>query len=234
MRVTREQVLDEIRRTAAENNGEAPGYKRFASNTGIREYEWRGYWPRWSDALLEAGFQPNEMVGSIDNDAVFLALASEVQRLGRMPTWRERGLRHREDPSFPSDGVFRRIGSKRDLARALTDYCREHAEFADVLAIVEPLVAQPTRPESKEADGRHEVVFGFVYMLKSGRNYKVGRSNSVGRREYELAIQLPERATLVHQIKAYWHRRFADRRKNGEWFALTAEDVRAFRRRKFM
>lgn len=79
-------------------------------------------------------------------------------------------------------------------------------------------------------------------MIKSGRHYKIGRSNAVGRRERELAIQLPEKTALVHSISTddpvgieqYWHKRFADRRGNGEWFNLSRDDVKAFRRRKFM
>lgn len=83
---------------------------------------------------------------------------------------------------------------------------------------------------------------GFVYLLRAGRNFKIGKTNAVGRRERALAVQLSERADTGHVIKtddpggieAYWHRRFADWRKNGEWFELRPEDVRAFKRRKFM
>ena len=83
---------------------------------------------------------------------------------------------------------------------------------------------------------------GFVYLLKCGKFYKIGKTNTAGRREYELAVQLPEKFKTVHVIRtddpsgieAYWHKRFETKRRNGEWFDLDALDVAAFKRWKTM
>ena len=118
-------------------------------------------------------------------------------------------------------------------------YCRGHGQYADVIPMCEAYVPRDERALDVAAEPGVE---GCVYLAKSGRHYKIGRSSAVGRRAYELAIQLPEKLTLVHSIstddptgiEAYWHKRFESRRGNGEWFELSAQDVKAFRRRTFM
>jgi hypothetical protein len=77
---------------------------------------------------------------------------------------------------------------------------------------------------------------GVVYLLKCGVFFKIGKSISPKQRYYQLKIQLPEKCELVHEIKTndinytekHWHRRFAARRANGEWFKLKEEDVDEF------
>lgn len=129
------------------------------------------------------------------------------------------------------------------LVRKRSSHCQCRDGFDDVLQVCAVKVLGVEARKESEVARRNEVEqLGFVYLLKSGRYYKIGKTNAAGRREYELAIQLPEKANTVHVIKtddatgieAYWHRRFGSRRKNGEWFELDGADVAAFKRRKFM
>lgn len=238
----RAHILAEIRRTANENGGKALGRRQFASATGIRVADWEGiFWARWSDAVTEAGLSPNELQRPYEDEFIVAKLAGVVRDLGTFPTKQELRLAHRADPTFPNDKTIYRRGSARALAALVAEWSAGRPGYERVTESLTPLLrageeSQPSESRSPEPE------FGFVYLLRSRRHYKLGRTNAAGRRERELAIQLPERVQTIHRIKTddpigierYWHLRFADRRRNGEWFELTPADVQAFKRRKFM
>jgi len=238
--VEKQHILDEIRRVAEAHGGAPPGKRALLTETGIRESDWSGkYWVRWSEALTEAGYTANRKQEPYKRDFLVGMLIDLTRELGHFPVSAELRMKARRDPNFPSDKTLARLGTRADQLRVVTEYCQAHEGFRDVLPLLSPL---PKSFEEVSVEPDTTKGIGFVYLLKSGRNYKIGRSNSVGRREYELAIQLPERAMKVHEIRTddpvgieeYWHKRFASKRKNGEWFELSAADVTAFLRRKFM
>ena len=212
------------------------------SETGIRESDWIGrYWSKWSDAVREAGCKPNTKQTAFGEDWLLEKIASLTRELGHFPTAPEVRLKARCDCQFPSHNVFARFGRKAQLASALVTWCERSPGHEDVQAICAPLAVSHEATDHARA-AHVEPVIGYVYLLKSGKYYKIGRSNAPGRRQYELSVQLPERVVSMHTIRTddpvgiehYWHQRFAQRRKNGEWFELRAEDVSAFKRRKFM
>lgn len=83
---------------------------------------------------------------------------------------------------------------------------------------------------------------GVVYLLKSGPNYKIGRSADPDRRLNEVKLLMPDPVTREHMIytnnpdrlEKWWHERFATKRKQGEWFGLEAEDVAEFKKHSWM
>lgn len=91
---------------------------------------------------------------------------------------------------------------------------------------------------SISVDSQH----GDVYLLKAGKYFKIGKTINFGKRLNQIRLQLPFPVEVVHKIKtddvigieAYWHKRFAAKRVNGEWFSLTKEDVAAFMSRSQM
>lgn len=239
--MNREFILAEIRRTAAANGGIAPGWRRFRTETGIKTSDWLGkYWARWNDAVVEAGLTPNQMTAAFEDDELLEKYAAFVMEIGRLPTNADILLKANNDSDFPSEKTYRKFGTKSELVRRLAEYGREREDYEDVVALCEAYSPRiQDVPSDTDLEPRD---FGYVYLMKSGRYYKIGRTNSVGRREYELAIQLPEQAETVHVIQTddpvgieeYWHKRFDGQRMKGEWFDLSQADIKAFKRRKFM
>ena len=85
--MTKEHIVDEIRRTAKENGGVPLGHRLFEQQTGIRYCDWFGkHWSRWGDALQEAGFAPNTFLkDAFTDDFLVEKLIALIRELGRFP-----------------------------------------------------------------------------------------------------------------------------------------------------
>jgi Meiotically up-regulated gene 113 len=241
MGISRDHILQEVRRTAEANGGKPLGSRSFFTETGIKESDWKGrYWARWNDVLREVGYGPNALVEAQDDETMLDHLAALTLELGRIPVTAEMRMKKRTASTFPNDKTYARFGSKQQLVARLREYSLRHPSYESLVPLIDAMrsTPDPAPPEESAPD----VEIGTVYLLRAGKYYKIGMSNAAGRREREIALQLPQKAAMVHVIRtddppgieAYWHRRFANRRKNGEWFELSAADISAFRRRKFM
>ena len=230
----RNHIIKEIQRIAKQNDGKPPGIEVFERETAIGRHAWLGkFWARWGDALLEAGFAPNELQQKFDSSTLLQKVANATRHYKRIPSAPEMMLYRQRDPEFPNPKTIGLHYRKSELIEALRVWISAHADYADVLAM---LPAQPTveARSSKRVDG-------FVYLIRSGAHYKIGRSDELERRVKEIRVALADSATLEHSIRtddpagieAYWHRRFGDKRANGEWFKLDRADVAAFKRRKY-
>ena len=233
----REQILSEIRKLAAENAGKPPGSRVFERETGIRESAWRGvYWARWGDAVREAGLEPNAKQGKYETEFFLIKLAEACRHHGKLPTAMELRMYKRIDAKFPDvKTITEHFGSLRAVPARLAKWSKDRSEWADVAELLSGHASVPTSAVVTTASD------GWVYLIKSGTHYKIGRSDNLEQRVKGIRIALPERASLIHSIRtddpsgieAYWHRRFADRRANGEWFALTRADLAAFKKRRY-
>jgi hypothetical protein len=226
----KETILQEIKRAAQANGGKPLGKRRFERETGIRLSHWQKHWARFADAQREAGITPNEKIAGYDKQEVLARLAMLTRAIGRMPALSDMAVARAKDGSFPSpDAIMSKLGNKAERLRSLQEYCRSEGGFEDVIRLCHA-AGEPADKDVKR------------FVAAPSWNDGFGKSNSVGRREREVALQLPDRVRVIHEIRtddpagieAYWHKRFESKRKNGEWFDLSVEDVSAFRRRKFM
>lgn len=235
--VTKEEILEEIRRTAKENSGKPLGRVSFEKETGIKPYEWGIYFARFGDAQKEAGFAPNQFIRVAYTDEFLIKKMIElVRKLGKFPTSREIRVERMSGMELPNESAFLRLGTRKQRAQKIMEYCKTRNTYDDITQICEFALEISDQEVNVDAD-RTNREFGEVYLMRSGRYYKIGKTHDVVRRGSEIRIQLPEKMALIHAIKtddpsgveSYWHRRFESRRMRGEWFNLSSADVKAFK-----
>lgn len=234
-------IVEEIKRLATLGGGRAPGRLAFERATGVKYEQWCGvYWARWSDAVAEAGLAPNQLQGKLDSELVLLEVLKAARHFQHLPTVAEMRLYRRQYQTLPNaKTVSRHFPTKASLATAVRRFVEADASYADILPMLpddgDEDVSRPDSPTPPD---------GWVYLFKSGKHYKIGRSGNLERRVKEVTVALPESLTIVHTIatddeagiESYWHRRYAHLRvrPDAEWFKLGPAEVRAFKRRRFM
>jgi hypothetical protein len=236
--LAKQKILDEIRRTAKENNNAPLGRERFEKETGIKPYDWGKYWAKFSEAQREAGFSPNTLNSAYDEGFLLEKFIVFIRELGRYPTRGDFLVKSTSDGDFPSPNTFARLGNKKEAVEKIVKYA-EQKGYSDIIEIGNTILKNSKKEEDTD-DSSTEQILGAVYLFKHGKYYKIGKSNDTVRRGHELRIQLPENLDLIHEIKtddpsgieAYWHKRFEAKRMNGEWFDLNSSDLKAFKRWK--
>jgi hypothetical protein len=78
--------------------------------------------------------------------------------------------------------------------------------------------------------------WGYVYLIKSGDHYKIGKTNNYNKRLGHLKIQLPNPIKHIcshetedmDRLEKFYHSKFNHHRLNGEWFNLDYNEIEFF------
>jgi hypothetical protein len=244
-RPTKTEIIDQIRLFVSEN-GKPPGKGAFFKFSAISEASITYYWPRWGDAVKDAGFTPLTVPDLIDDSAVLVKLAELTMELGYFPTSKEYKIISRNRDDLPAEiTVRKRLGGVENWVAKLRTFAHTNEEYFSILDILKIT-------QRKSQSNNTKLVKGYVYLRKLPGRYKIGHTTSIPRREQQHKTKTWEKSELLHVIETddpkgiedYWFRRFKEKNKKfvdnlsreitpTEEFYLAAEDIEAFCRRTY-
>jgi len=175
----KEHILQKIQEYAEAHQGKSPGRYVIETIYGIKPTDWEGkYWPRWNDALNEAGLSPNTMKTAYDFDHLISLYIEYIREIGRLPVKAEFRIKSRKDNTFPAyDTFINHLGKKSGHPELLKRHCEKTDGYEDIIAICDNAIrlAPPKKhSESSPEKSTDNTVHGYVYLLKSGKHYKIG------------------------------------------------------------
>lgn len=245
MAISREELLAEIRKFVTANNGAIPGERTFVAANRIKQSAWKGkHWARWTDAVREAGYDPNALTQKIPDEGILEQLAGFITKLGHFPVRDEINMQSRIASGFPVwQTIRKRYGGMPQTAAALLVFSRETANTALAKLCEARLEHEALKPKREANDQRQTIAkTGFVYLKYSPslRLYKIGKANDAHKRGAGISLLLPEDLVPKHEIRTdcpyilekYWENRFRAKKKQGEWYDLTSADINSFKKRR--
>lgn len=221
-----------------------PSRDSFVHATGISQARIYYHWPRWNDAVREAGLKPNEQQGAKSPSVIASHFLEAIRHYGEVPTNQHLKVfarqRKEEGHSFTAHSTFDNIGqSKFEKVDSALRHAKACNEWDDVIPILEDYLL--TESVDRPVEEATTLDYGYVYLVaehSESNCYKIGHTNDVKQRIQNLQTGSAASLQIVHEIKtddmrgieAYWHRRFESRRERGEWYRLSSKDVNAFKR----
>jgi hypothetical protein len=204
--VTKEEILSEIHRYVAANDGVIPGERTFATATRIKQGAWKGkYWARWTEAIKAAGYDPNTLTQKIPDEDILEKLASFITGLGYFPVRDEINVQARTVAGFPVwQTVKKRYGGMPETATALLEYGRRVGNTALAELCVARLQREALKPAPRvDAKSKALAYSGYVYLKYSPslRLYKIGKADNPNKRGAGISLLLPEDLVPKHEIK---------------------------------
>jgi hypothetical protein len=134
----------------------------------------------------------------------------------------------KEFPDLEETGLASDIDLSQ-VRRAIEWASEMHEVFWDIPKNTYKInVSPPDKPKLL-----HMPAPGYIYILESRYGYKIGKTKDLPTRMHFFGVKLPFETGLVHAIlssnitraESALHSAYADRRIDGEWFALSDNDL---------
>jgi hypothetical protein len=195
----KQKILDLIKESADKAGGAALGARTFYKQYGLTDNDIRKYWDNYNDAVEEAGYPRNEPLRAYEKEEILSAyLSLVIKEKGKFPWSKAYARRTRGNPDLPAAGTLtKRFPRKYDLLLALKEYVSEHETPDEILTLIDDELDSAIPPEVvDEAAG---LIEGYVYLMKSGKSYRIGRSSDPDFRRVALDRGTVEETTEEHR-----------------------------------
>ena len=179
------QITRRLTQLASERGGHI-AFRAFIAATGLSERWLRDqpWFQGWNALLKEVGLETKSFkVDRTPPETIAEAVAELITRSGKWPTEDELRREKAQNASFPSATIISPMRKTGELARLIVELGVVRPGFAAAAEI-----AAKHQVHAPDAVGVDERVKGYVYMLRSGRSYKIGKSVDPSRGSVRISV----------------------------------------------